>query len=780
MVAIAYRIRSTLRSSRAATVGLVIVIAIVCGAVLAVAAGAQRTSTAADRYTKHFGGDRDGLIVQLEQGRPRGQDVAALPAVSSVDAYTFLFAVVARPGTSDFLESLVFAGSPAGAGKHVVSGRLPDPNVAEEFVATKTFTKAYGAQVGDRFDLRTYTQAQAEGQEYGIRPPANPPRPAVLVGVVDGPSEFDDPTPQIMFSPALIEPVTFGISQTQMSVTLQPGSDLEDLRGQLDGLKDGEAMKLTSDSLVSQTLRRAIDAQAQGLWLVALAAGIATITVLGQLITRHIRLTASERDRLATIGFTRRQIFVESVCRAAIPILLGAVLACAVSWLPSDIFPTGLSRRLEPTPGLRFDATVVILGAAMLMLSVLGWTAAAFALDQRPPKPVKPSSAVEAVAAHGASAPAATGLRFAFTGKTGERGSTSSAVAGVALIVGSLVAAAVFGVSLNRLVGSPDRYGANYDYAFGDNGGSSIDESLVQALRTEPDFTALTLYAYGAARVGSTTVELVGMQPIRGNLVPRVSKGRNPIGADEVALGLLTAHALHVDVGDSITMVGGDSEQPIEQSMHVTGIAIVSGFGPVEGMGEGGVVTFDGLSSLDHGAALTTAAFNVINKKPETLARLAEILGVPPSVIPPNPYQPTAIVNVARIRATPFVLAALLGGLAVLSVVHVMLTSLRKRRRDFAVLAALGADRGWIRRSLHWQATTFTVVPIVIGIPLGIVVGRLVFVAFADSLGAADNTTTPIALLAAMTAGLLLLANAAALPSWPAGSARPAEALQTG
>ena len=778
MAALAYRLRSTLRSQRAAMAMLAIVIAIVGGIVLAVAAGAHRTSTAPDRYTKHFGGDRDGLIVQLEEGQPRGSEVAALPAVSSINAYTFLFAVVARPGTSDFLDALVFAGSPAGAGKHLVSGRLPDRNAEEEFVATKSFTKAYGAHIGDRFDLRTYTQAQAEGQEYGIKPPANPPRPAIMVGVVDGPSEIDDPQPLIMFSPSLIEPVTFGISQTQMSVTLRSGSDLEDLRTQLDGLPDGhgQSMKLTSDSLVSPTLRRAIDAQARGLWLVALAAGIAAIAVLGQLITRHIRLTAGDRDRLVTIGCTRRQIFVESVCRAAIPILVGAVVACAVSLLPSEIFPTGLGRRLEPTPGLRFDAVVVIVGAAVLTLLVLGWTAAAFALDQRPPKPVRPSRAVEVVAAHGTTGPAATGLRFAFTGRAGERGSTLSAVAGVALIVGGLVAAAVFGVSLNRLVGSPDRYGANYDYAVGDNGGSSIDESLVQALRAEPDITALTLYAYGAARVDSTTVELVGMQPIRGNLVPKLSKGRNPIGADEVALGLLTARALDADVGDSITMVGRASRQ----SMHVTGIAIVSGFGPVEGMGEGGVVTFDGLKSLDDETALTTAAIDVINKDPETVARLSEVIGVPPSAIPPNAFQPAAIVNVARIRATPFVLAALLGGLAVLSIVHVMLTSLRKRRRDFAVLAALGADRGWIRRAVHWQATTFTVLPMLIGIPLGIVVGRLVFVAFADSLGAADDATTPLALLAAMTAGVLVLANAAALPSWPTNSARPAETLQAG
>ena len=51
MVALAYRLRSTLRSQRGRRPCLAIVVAIVGGIVLAVAAGAQRTTTAPDRYT---------------------------------------------------------------------------------------------------------------------------------------------------------------------------------------------------------------------------------------------------------------------------------------------------------------------------------------------------------------------------------------------------------------------------------------------------------------------------------------------------------------------------------------------------------------------------------------------------------------------------------------------------------------------------------------------------------------------------------------------------------
>ena len=209
-------------------------------------------------------------------------------------------------------------------------------------------------------------------------------------------------------------------------------------------------MSLERGQLISSTLRRAVDAQGRGLWLVALVAGIAAIAVLGQLITRHIRLTAADRDRLAAIGFTRGQIFAESLGRAAVPIRRCGSRMRRSPCAPSDIFPTGLARRLEPESGVRFDAVIVFVGAAMLMVGVLAWTAVTVALDQRPPKPVRPSKTVETAATRTASAPAATGLRFAFTGQTGERGSTSSAFAGVAVIVGGLVAAIVFGASLEQ------------------------------------------------------------------------------------------------------------------------------------------------------------------------------------------------------------------------------------------------------------------------------------------------------------------------------------------
>ena len=91
-----------------------------------------------------------------------------------------------------------------------------------------------------------------------------------------------------------------------------------------------------------------------------------------------------------------------------------------------------------------------------------------------------------------------------------------------------------------------------------------------------------------------------------------------------------------------------------------------------------------------------------------------------------------------------------------------MVTSVRNRRRDVAVLRSLGADASWITRVVHWQATTFSLVPLVLGAPLGLIAGRLVFEAFANALGPVPAASWPYVLLAGGAAGTRALANAVA------------------
>jgi putative ABC transport system permease protein len=278
----------------------------------------------------------------------------------------------------------------------------------------------------------------------------------------------------------------------------------------------------------------------------------------------------------------------------------------------------------------------------------------------------------------------------------------------------------------------------------------------------------------GQARVAHYTLRLIGMEPIRGDVSPKVLSGRLPVSEDELALGRLAARDLDVGVGDELTLEGVEGQH----TFRVTGLAVVPSIGSNDGVGQDGLVTYGGLLRIDPSVVPNTPIFNVRpDSPPGTAGRIMLEHGAPDtggSEIAP------AIENLGRVRAIPYLLAALLGALALLTVAHVMVTSIHNRRRDVAIVRCLGADRRWITRAVHWQATSFIVVPLVVGTPIGFVIGHLVFRSFADSVGAVNDASLPYVLVTAIVIALLLLANAvAAVPARRARLLAPALLLQS-
>jgi len=94
------------------------------------------------------------------------------------------------------------------------------------------------------------------------------------------------------------------------------------------------------------------------------------------------------------------------------------------------------------------------------------------------------------------------------------------------------------------------------------------------------------------------------------------------------------------------------------------------------------------------------------------------------------------------------------------------MSSVRRRRRDFAILRALGFTSWQVRGTLCWQALTLAGIALLIGVPAGIACGRLCWQVFAHQLGITPVVAVPLAVLAVMAAGWLAAAAViAALPS---------------
>jgi uncharacterized membrane protein YccF (DUF307 family) len=94
-------------------------------------------------------------------------------------------------------------------------------------------------------------------------------------------------------------------------------------------------------------------------------------------------------------------------------------------------------------------------------------------------------------------------------------------------------------------------------------------------------------------------------------------------------------------------------------------------------------------------------------------------------------------------------------------------------------LKTLGFVRSQVRATVGWQATTLVSVALIIGVPLGIAVGRWAWTLFADGLGVVAVPRVPLLVIALLIPGAVLVANlVAAAPAAAAARTRPATVLK--
>ncbi|MGH9027754.1 MAG: FtsX-like permease family protein, partial [Acidimicrobiia bacterium] len=142
--------------------------------------------------------------------------------------------------------------------------------------------------------------------------------------------------------------------------------------------------------------------------------------------------------------------------------------------------------------------------------------------------------------------------------------------------------------------------------------------------------------------------------------------------------------------------------------------------------------------------------------------------------------EPTDIVNFGRVRNMPLLLGGALAILAGGTLAHVLGTAVRRRRRDLALLKALGFQRRQCTATVAWQANATIAVALLIGVPLGVIVGRGVWSFFADELGILSRPQVPLVTVLLCVLGAVALANIIAIiPGRAAARARPATVLRS-
>ena len=117
--------------------------------------------------------------------------------------------------------------------------------------------------------------------------------------------------------------------------------------------------------------------------------------------------------------------------------------------------------------------------------------------------------------------------------------------------------------------------------------------------------------------------------------------------------------------------------------------------------------------------------------------------------------------------------------LGLASLVHIVMTTLRRRQRELATLRTLGLTPRQTVGCIVWQAVTVSAIGLVVGVPLGLIAGRYAWWAVADPIGVVTDINRPWLGATLVCAGALAAAVVLAAPTARATSRRtPAIALR--
>lgn len=789
--AIGYLARAELRRHWRGAVLLAVLVGLAGGVVLATLAGARRSASADERY-REAARSGDVTLFHPRFEPDRLDQLRELPEVEAVASIAYY---VMRPVGSDEASPDVQAAARRDGQwleeidrPLVMEGRLSED--VDEIALGERAAGILGAGVGDAVEFETVTAATYASVVDGTGTLAfdGPRLTFTVVGVLRTPFEgVEDERGLAVLSPSFAEAHQEDIAGfPPASIRLRNGdADFDSFARAANEIYD-DSPELFLESAAARQARTddAVHVVVVGLLVFAGVAAVAGIVAVGTALARWLQQRRHDQVTLASLGLSRASR-AGALVATALPVAVGgSLLAVAVAAAASPLFPLDPARFLEPEPGLDVDPLVLgigLVGIAAATMALAGLLAARTtrALHERhAPLAGKATVGVTRVASALGSAPsAASGVRMALEpGRGATAVPVRPAIVGTVVGVLGVVAALTFGASLLRLLDEPELSGWNWDADVeGVEGTPAADvvAGLAEDVAAIPGVDAVSAVRVSTADVAGTETQLLGFESVRGGIAPTVIDGRAAQSPDEVLLGSDTMDRLDASIGDRVPFPGADG-YPVELEVVGRGAFATRS----DAVDEGAALTLAGLEQLDAYVGTTDVVlrWDAGADVDAGLQAVEQLSGARPIQV----LQPSPVRNLSRIEALPVTLAGFLALLAAVAVGHALVTGVRRRRRELAVLRALGFVSRQVAATVAWQSTTLAAVGLVIGLPLGIALGRWTWSVIAGQIGVVVAPTVPVPGVLLAGLGAVVLANAvAALPARRAARLRPALALRT-
>lgn len=818
-----YRFRATLPRRRGGYLTVIVLLGLLGGVAMGAIAGARRTQSAFPAYLAATKASdlqflayglanipTTNLLRQLEHV-PYVKGVASAPYLLMEQLGTNGRPVSGGANTGDVQELGSAGGMYFTQDKVTVAeGRMADPRRADEMVATAQAAHISGWHLGETIDFGAFTLTQANGPGFNLETT----KPAVrvslkLVGIVVLSSQVvhddvDTYPADVLMTPALTRRLSHSGAYPTYGLRLDHGSsDVAAVERDVIGiLPPGSPYTFHVTSVVEGQVERASKPEAIALGVFGAIAALAALLIAGLAISRALWENGEDLDVLRAIGADTVTTTTDALFGLVGAVVIGGLVAVGVAVGLSPLAPIGPTRQVDRAPGINFDWTVLAIGLAVLTLGlsaltvVLAYRRATRPFGERAEPVERRSRLVNAAARMGLPPSAIAGLRFSL-----ERGHGRSAVPVRSALIGAVLAVTVvaatltFASGLHTLDSHPALYGWNWSYAIDSPGGNNIPPAAGTLLDRDRDVAAWAGFSFASIQIDGLTVPAL-LTASHSRLDPPLLSGHEIDTKHEIVVGASTLAALHKKLGSTVTVsYGSPHDAPVyvpPTPLVVVGIATMPAIGSAGtlhvSMGTG-VLVPTGVEPAAMRQALTSPdpnqngpAIDVVQLRRGVTAAagrasLQRIAAAATTVMAHDPLgagdsynvlgvqRPAEIVNYQSTGATPATLAA---GLAVGAVVALGLTltaSVRRRRRDLALLKTLGFTPRQLATAVAWQASVAATVGIIIGLPAGIVFGRWLWTLFARVIYAVPQPSVPVLEIVLVGLGALVLANVvAAIP----------------